>query len=203
MLTFVLCCFLQTRSVPPGTAPCSMLTCERVWRDRRSLQPQTQWTSCWPKTWRWTTLRCRRSCRSLASKTSGCGHGKSSNVSAFCLACFSKPRAGKDALLSSRSPGSLSVGYYLGVSAPPGVLTLTVPCQLGEVELALAFEMFITVNATAILQVAETTTCSLSITLKRYLVSVAARSLAELRNSVLCVTLPLLLFLLLLQDSKL
>ncbi|KAM7372919.1 hypothetical protein PAMP_007809 [Pampus punctatissimus] len=39
---------------------------------------------------------------------------------------------------------SLSVGYYAGVSAPPGFMALIVPCRLGEVELALAFEMFIT-----------------------------------------------------------
>ncbi|XP_039978230.1 protein TOPAZ1 isoform X3 [Xiphias gladius] len=62
---------------------------------------------------------------------------------------------------------SLSVGYYPGVSAPPGFMALIVPCQLGEVELALAFEMFITVNATVMLQLSETTTSCLSITLKR------------------------------------
>ncbi|XP_023284319.1 testis- and ovary-specific PAZ domain-containing protein 1-like [Seriola lalandi dorsalis] len=62
---------------------------------------------------------------------------------------------------------SLSVGYYPGVSAPPGFMALIVPWRLGEVELALAFEMFITVNATIILQLSETTTSCLSITLKR------------------------------------
>ncbi|XP_039675949.1 protein TOPAZ1 isoform X2 [Perca fluviatilis] len=62
---------------------------------------------------------------------------------------------------------SLSVGYYPGVSAPPGFMALIVPCRLGEVELALAFEMFITVNATGIFHLSETTTSSLSITLKR------------------------------------
>nr|XP_019946442.1 PREDICTED: testis- and ovary-specific PAZ domain-containing protein 1 isoform X2 [Paralichthys olivaceus] len=62
---------------------------------------------------------------------------------------------------------SLSVGYYPGVSAPPGFMALIVPCHLGEVELALAFEMFIAVNAAAILQISETTTSCLSITLKR------------------------------------
>ncbi|XP_051247143.1 uncharacterized protein topaz1 isoform X2 [Dicentrarchus labrax] len=62
---------------------------------------------------------------------------------------------------------SLSVGYYPGVSAPPGLMSLTVPCRLREVELALAFEMFITVNATAILQLSETASCCLSIILQR------------------------------------
>ncbi|CAI5690147.1 unnamed protein product [Oreochromis niloticus] len=61
---------------------------------------------------------------------------------------------------------SLSVGYYPGVSAPPGFMTLIVPCRLGEVELALTFEMFITVNATVIHHLSEPTT-SLTITLKR------------------------------------
>ncbi|XP_045915148.1 protein TOPAZ1-like [Micropterus dolomieu] len=62
---------------------------------------------------------------------------------------------------------SVSVGYYPGVSAPPGFMSLIVPCRLGEVELALTFEMFITVNAAAILHLSETTTSCLSITLKR------------------------------------
>ncbi|XP_042363180.1 uncharacterized protein topaz1 isoform X2 [Plectropomus leopardus] len=62
---------------------------------------------------------------------------------------------------------SLSEGYYPGVSAPPGFMTLIVPCQLGEVELALSYEMFITVNATDIIQLPETSTSCLSITLKR------------------------------------
>ncbi|KAM3596517.1 uncharacterized protein V6R79_015969 [Siganus canaliculatus] len=62
---------------------------------------------------------------------------------------------------------SLSVGYYSGISAPPGFMSLMVPCQLGEVELALTFEMFITVNATVILHLSEATTCCLSIILKR------------------------------------
>nr|XP_023010812.2 testis- and ovary-specific PAZ domain-containing protein 1 isoform X3 [Maylandia zebra] len=61
---------------------------------------------------------------------------------------------------------SLSVGYYPGVSAPPGFMTLIVPCRLGEVELALTFEMFITVNATVIHHLSEPIT-SLTITLKR------------------------------------
>ncbi|XP_030597258.1 uncharacterized protein topaz1 [Archocentrus centrarchus] len=61
---------------------------------------------------------------------------------------------------------SLSVGYYSGVSAPPGFMALIVPCRLGEVELALTFEMFITVNATVIQHLSETTP-SLTITLKR------------------------------------
>ncbi|XP_047460330.1 protein TOPAZ1 isoform X3 [Mugil cephalus] len=63
----------------------------------------------------------------------------------------------------------LSGGYYPGVFATPGCRTLLLPCQLGEVELALTFEMFIAVNATVILQLSETTTSSLSITLKRTL----------------------------------
>ncbi|KAM4539614.1 protein TOPAZ1 [Odontesthes bonariensis] len=62
---------------------------------------------------------------------------------------------------------SLSVGYYPGVSAPPGDMALIVPCELGEVELALAFEMVITVNASIILPLPETTASSLSITLTR------------------------------------
>nr|XP_054602085.1 uncharacterized protein topaz1 isoform X2 [Nothobranchius furzeri] len=62
---------------------------------------------------------------------------------------------------------SLSSGYHPEVSAPPGTMALTVPCQLGEVELALSLEMFITVNAAAILPLPEDTTLSLSITLKR------------------------------------
>lgn len=45
-------------------------------------------------------------------------------------------------------------------------MALLVPCQLGEVELALALEMFITVNGSIILQ-AENDTSSLNITLKR------------------------------------
>ncbi|XP_044028329.1 uncharacterized protein topaz1 isoform X2 [Siniperca chuatsi] len=53
------------------------------------------------------------------------------------------------------------------VSAPPGFMALIVPCRLGEVELALTFEMFITVNAAAVLHLSETTTSCLSITLKR------------------------------------
>nr|XP_029135028.1 protein TOPAZ1 [Labrus bergylta] len=62
---------------------------------------------------------------------------------------------------------SLSVGYYPGVSAPPGFMSLNVPCRLGEVELALSFEMFITVNTTDLLHLPENTTSCLSITLKR------------------------------------
>lgn len=61
----------------------------------------------------------------------------------------------------------MSVGYYQGVSAPTGFMKLIVPCCLGEVELALTFEMFITVNATPILQLSESSASSLSITLKR------------------------------------
>ncbi|XP_074469730.1 uncharacterized protein topaz1 isoform X3 [Sebastes fasciatus] len=62
---------------------------------------------------------------------------------------------------------SLSTGYYPGVSAPPGFMELIVPCQLGEVELALTLEMFITVNATDIFHLSETTKSCLCITLKR------------------------------------
>lgn len=67
---------------------------------------------------------------------------------------------------NSCSPDSLSVGYYPAVSAPPGFMALIVPCELGEVELALTLEMLITVNPT-ILHLSETTSCCLSITLKR------------------------------------
>ncbi|XP_028317152.1 protein TOPAZ1 isoform X2 [Gouania willdenowi] len=62
---------------------------------------------------------------------------------------------------------SLREGYYSGVSAPPGLSTLNVPCWLCEVELALTFEMFITVNARTIMNPSETPTAQLSITLKR------------------------------------
>ncbi|XP_054462649.1 uncharacterized protein topaz1 isoform X2 [Anoplopoma fimbria] len=62
---------------------------------------------------------------------------------------------------------SLSSGYYPGVSAPPGFMALIVPCRLGEVELALTLEMFITVNATDIFHLSENSTSCLSITLKR------------------------------------
>lgn len=64
--------------------------------------------------------------------------------------------------------GSLGEGYYPGVSALPGSTSLAVPCRLGEVELALAMEMFVTVNASAILSLAEMGEPSLTITLKRY-----------------------------------
>lgn len=70
-------------------------------------------------------------------------------------------------LLHSCSPGSLSAGYYAGVSAPSGFMAMIVPCQLWEIELALTFEMFITVNAMAILHLPENSTSCLSITLKR------------------------------------
>ncbi|XP_029298356.1 uncharacterized protein topaz1 isoform X2 [Cottoperca gobio] len=62
---------------------------------------------------------------------------------------------------------SLVMGYYPGVSAPPGFMALIVPCRLGEVELALTLEMLITVNATVIFHLSEATTSCLSITLKR------------------------------------
>ncbi|CAJ1083728.1 uncharacterized protein topaz1 isoform X13 [Xyrichtys novacula] len=62
---------------------------------------------------------------------------------------------------------SLGAGYYPGVSAQPGFLTLIIPCRLGEVELGLTLEMFITVNATVLLHLPENTTSCLSITLKR------------------------------------
>uniref|UniRef100_A0A667XAY7 Protein TOPAZ1 n=1 Tax=Myripristis murdjan TaxID=586833 RepID=A0A667XAY7_9TELE len=61
---------------------------------------------------------------------------------------------------------ALCGGYYPGVSAPPGLLALTVPCRLGEIEMALTFEMFIMVNATVILNTTEATSC-LSVTLTR------------------------------------
>lgn len=62
---------------------------------------------------------------------------------------------------------SLRAGYYARVSAPAGFMALIVPCGLGEVELALTFEMFLTVNASSILALPETATTTLSITLKR------------------------------------
>ncbi|XP_054911788.1 uncharacterized protein topaz1 [Poeciliopsis prolifica] len=62
---------------------------------------------------------------------------------------------------------SLSAGYYPDVSAAPGLMALVVPCQLGEVELALALEMFVAFNASAILPLSDTATFSLDITLKR------------------------------------
>lgn len=68
---------------------------------------------------------------------------------------------------STHSPDSLNEGYYPGVSAPPGFMALIVPCELGEVELALAFEMFISVNATVILPLTESATSFLTVTLRR------------------------------------
>lgn len=62
---------------------------------------------------------------------------------------------------------SLNESYYPGVSAPFGFMALIVPSELGEIELALTFEMFITVNATAILSLPENTTSTMIITLKR------------------------------------
>ncbi|XP_074543778.1 uncharacterized protein topaz1 isoform X2 [Halichoeres trimaculatus] len=62
---------------------------------------------------------------------------------------------------------ALNAGYYPGVSAPPGFMSLIIPPHLGEVELALTLEMFITVNATVLLQLQENTTSFLSIILKR------------------------------------
>ncbi|XP_046875485.1 protein TOPAZ1 [Hypomesus transpacificus] len=63
---------------------------------------------------------------------------------------------------------SLCGGYYPGVSAAPGSLALTVPCSLGEIEMALAFEMFITLNAAAIFSTPDPPVC-LSISLTRTL----------------------------------
>ncbi|XP_054620782.1 protein TOPAZ1 isoform X2 [Dunckerocampus dactyliophorus] len=62
---------------------------------------------------------------------------------------------------------SLTAGYYPAVSAPPGFMSLIVPSRLVEVELALAFEMLITVNASAIHRLSVTAPSTLSITLKR------------------------------------
>ncbi|XP_034560335.1 uncharacterized protein topaz1 isoform X4 [Notolabrus celidotus] len=62
---------------------------------------------------------------------------------------------------------ALSAEYYPGVSAPPGFFSLIIPCRLGEVELALTLEMYITVNATVLLHQPENTSSCLSITLKR------------------------------------
>ncbi|KAJ0054849.1 hypothetical protein NL108_006292 [Boleophthalmus pectinirostris] len=62
---------------------------------------------------------------------------------------------------------SMRKGYHPGVSAPLGLMTLMVPSQLGEIELALTFEMFITMNATAILALPESTTSTMTITLIR------------------------------------
>ncbi|KAI3358392.1 hypothetical protein L3Q82_014825, partial [Scortum barcoo] len=75
---------------------------------------------------------------------------------------------------------SLSVGYYSDVSAPHGFMALIVPCRLGEVELALAFEMFITVNAAAILHQSESAPSCLSITLKSVCVTVLLPPLSGL-----------------------
>lgn len=108
--------------------------------------------------------------------------------------------------VSIRAPSpldSLSAGYYPGLSAPPGSMSLVVPCGLGEVELALAMEMSISLNASAILSTAETTDCSLTITLRRY----PAPPRASPGSSTSCfITLPFppsfFFFLLLLQDSK-
>ncbi|XP_055081349.1 uncharacterized protein topaz1 [Periophthalmus magnuspinnatus] len=62
---------------------------------------------------------------------------------------------------------SMSKGYHPEVCAPLGLKTLVVPSQLGEIELALTFEMFITMNATSILALPEGTSSTLTITLKR------------------------------------
>ncbi|XP_077446813.1 protein TOPAZ1 isoform X2 [Stigmatopora argus] len=62
---------------------------------------------------------------------------------------------------------SLTVGYYPAVSSPAGFMALIVPCWLGEVELALTFEMLIIANASVVLPLSETTPSNLSITLKR------------------------------------
>ncbi|XP_049606903.1 protein TOPAZ1 isoform X2 [Syngnathus scovelli] len=62
---------------------------------------------------------------------------------------------------------SQTTGYYPAVSAPAGFMALTVSSRLGEVELALTFEMLITVNASVILPISEKTPATLSITLKR------------------------------------
>ncbi|XP_072303774.1 protein TOPAZ1 isoform X2 [Eucyclogobius newberryi] len=68
---------------------------------------------------------------------------------------------------------SVSKGYHPEVSAPPGLMTLMVPSQLGEIELALTYEMFLTVNASAILALPECTTSTMTITLKSRLLSAA------------------------------
>ncbi|KAL0962095.1 hypothetical protein UPYG_G00335590 [Umbra pygmaea] len=61
---------------------------------------------------------------------------------------------------------ALSLGYYAGVKAVPGSLALTVPSSLGEIEMALALEMAMTLNATTILN-AQHTPEPIVITLKR------------------------------------
>lgn len=61
---------------------------------------------------------------------------------------------------------ALCLGYYPGVKSVPGSLALTVPCSLGEMEIALAFEMVLTFNATTILNTTGTPQ-SIIITLKR------------------------------------
>ncbi|KAJ7991683.1 hypothetical protein DPEC_G00286430 [Dallia pectoralis] len=59
---------------------------------------------------------------------------------------------------------ALSLGYYPGVKALPG--SLTVPCSLGVMEMALAFEMVITLNAATILNT-EDKPQTITVTLKR------------------------------------
>uniref|UniRef100_A0A3B3YBS7 Protein TOPAZ1 n=1 Tax=Poecilia mexicana TaxID=48701 RepID=A0A3B3YBS7_9TELE len=111
----------------------------------------------------------RRCSRNWADKTCGSGRGKSSNVNItglpsrknLIISCL-KPQG-----VHVNPPDSLSAGYYPDVSAAPGLMALVVPCQLGEVELALALEMFVAFNASAILPLSDTATSSLSITLKR------------------------------------
>uniref|UniRef100_A0A4W5N8A7 Protein TOPAZ1 n=1 Tax=Hucho hucho TaxID=62062 RepID=A0A4W5N8A7_9TELE len=61
---------------------------------------------------------------------------------------------------------ALCLGYYPGVKSVPGSLALTVPCSLGEMEIALAFEMVLTLNATTILNTTDTPQ-SIIVTLKR------------------------------------
>ncbi|XP_078811016.1 uncharacterized protein topaz1 isoform X7 [Oryzias latipes] len=62
---------------------------------------------------------------------------------------------------------SLKAGHYPGVVAPPGFMTLVIPCGLGEVEQVLTLEMLITVNASHILRLPESSSSTLSITLTR------------------------------------
>lgn len=71
----------QTWSISPRTVLCSTLTWNYVWTDKPSLWLQTQWPSCCLKSCQSTTLCCGHCCTNWASKTSGCVHGRSSEVS--------------------------------------------------------------------------------------------------------------------------
>jgi len=52
--------------------------------------------------------------------------------------------------------GALNADYYPSVSAPLGCQSLFIPSTLGEVEMALCLEMFITANSASVLDQMDT-----------------------------------------------